>query len=111
MKASWDNYLKSQLKDAKFQELFEQELQALELGIALAEERRKRGLSQEHIASKMGTSAPQLSRTEHAPERANVKTLIRYADAMDLELRFVLRPKPAKSARRRQKGSEPATAD
>ncbi len=111
MKASWDEYLKSQLKDEEFRKVYEQELKALEVGIAFANERRKRGLSQERMASKMGTSAPQLSRTEHSPDRANVKTLLRYADAMDLELRFVLRPKPPKSTRRKSKRPDSASAD
>lgn len=111
MKAKWDDYLKSQLRDKEFREIYNQELKVLEIGVALANERQKRGLSQEGLASKMGTSAPQLSRTEHSPDRANVKTLLRYADAMDLELKFVLRPKPPKSARRRVKGSESASAD
>ena len=111
MKLSWDHYLKVQLKNEKFRELFEQELKALEIGIAFANERRRRGLSQEHLATKMGTSAPHLSRTEHSPERANVKTLLRYADAMDLELKFVLRPKTPKSVRRKIKSPRSATAD
>ncbi len=111
MKAGWDDYLKTQLKNEEFRSIFEQELKALEIGIALANERRRRGLSQEQIASRMGTSAPQLSRTEHSPERANIKTLMRYADAMDLELRLILRPKPPKSARKKQKVSHSATAD
>ena len=111
MKSSWDGYLKSQLKNSKFRTIFEEELKALEVGVALARERRKRGLSQEQIASRMGTSAPQLSRTEHSPERANMKTLMRYADAMDMELFLVLRPKPPKSTHRKLKRSSSATAD
>jgi transcriptional regulator with XRE-family HTH domain len=103
MKARWDDYLKSQLADDEFREAYERELKVLEIGVAFANERRKRGFSQERMASKLGTSAPHLSRTEHSPEHANVKTLLRYADAMDLELRFVLRPKPPKSARRKAK--------
>ena len=35
---------------------------------------------------KMGTSAPQVSRTERKPERANVQTLMRYADAVGMTL-------------------------
>jgi hypothetical protein len=34
----------------------------------------------------MGTSAPQVSRTERKPERANVQTLMRYADAVGMML-------------------------
>lgn len=112
MKASWDEYLKGQLKNQRFRTVFQQELKALEIGIALAKERRRLGLSQEQIASRMGTSAPQLSRTEHSPERANMKTLMRYADAMDLELHLVLRPKPPKSVRKKHRNSSSsATAD
>jgi transcriptional regulator with XRE-family HTH domain len=110
MKKNWEHYLRSQLKNERFREAFDQESRALEIGIALASERRRRGLSQQHIAAKMGTSAPQLSRTEHSPERANVSTLIRYADVMNMELHFVLRPRPTKSARR-GKREDSATAD
>ena len=111
MKTDWNNYLKKQLKDEGFRRVFEQEMKALEIGITLAKERRRRGLSQEHVAARMGTSAPQLSRTERSPERANKKTLIRYADAMDMELHLVLRPKPPKSVRRKLKSLGSATAD
>ena len=51
------------------------------------------GLTQAEVAEKIGTSAPQLSRTERKPENANMRTLIRYAAAvgMDLDIRLVAR--------------------
>jgi len=45
------------------------------------------------LARKMGTSTPQLSRTERRPENVNMRTLMRYAKAvgMDLDIRLVVR--------------------
>lgn len=42
--------------------------------------------AQEQVARQIGTSAPQVSRTEHRPEHANVQTLMRYADAVGMTL-------------------------
>jgi transcriptional regulator with XRE-family HTH domain len=93
MRINWDRYLRKQLKNPRVKRAFDQEWGALAIGVALAQERQKLGLTQEHVAERMGTSAPQLSRTERQPEHANISTLMRYADALDLKLDFVLRPK------------------
>ena len=65
----------------------------MKIGLALANQRRQKGLTQAEVAEKIGTSAPQLSRTERKPENANMRTLIRYAAAvgMDLDIRLVAR--------------------
>ncbi len=65
---------------------FEEEKKVLNLGIALAQERRRKRLTQEDVAKRIGTSAPQVSRTERKPERTNVRTLMRYAEAIGLKL-------------------------
>ncbi|MGA2278401.1 MAG: helix-turn-helix transcriptional regulator, partial [Terracidiphilus sp.] len=72
---------------------YEEETQVLKIGLALANQRRQKGLTQAEVAEKIGTSAPQLSRTERKPENANMRTLIRYAAAvgMDLDIRLVAR--------------------
>jgi transcriptional regulator with XRE-family HTH domain len=90
---SWDAYLKQQLKNPKVRQAFEEESRILDLGIALAKSRASRGLTQEAVAKRIGTSAPQISRTEKAPENANVKTLMRYADAIGMELKVKLVPR------------------
>jgi transcriptional regulator with XRE-family HTH domain len=69
---------------------FEEEKRVLNIGIALARERKRKGLTQEEVARHIGTSAPQVSRTEHRPERSNVQTLMRYADAVGMMLRMKL---------------------
>jgi ribosome-binding protein aMBF1 (putative translation factor) len=91
MKSSWDAYLGRQLKKPEVRKAFEEEKRVLNIGIALARERKRKGLTQEEVAQQIGTSAPQVSRTERRPERTNVQTLIRYADAvgMILDMRLV----------------------
>lgn len=86
MKSSFDTYLALQLKKPKVRAAFEQERKFLNIGVALANQRKKKGLTQEAIAKKIGSSAPQVSRTEHRPEHANVRTLVRYAAAVGMEL-------------------------
>jgi ribosome-binding protein aMBF1 (putative translation factor) len=90
MKSSWDTYLEQQLKKPEVRKAFEEENRLLNIGIALARERRRKGLTQEEVARQIGTSAPQVSRTEHKPERTNVRTLMRYADAVGMMLRMKL---------------------
>jgi len=86
MKSSWDAYLEQQLKKPKVRKTFEEERRVLNIGIALAKERKRKGLTQEAVAKQIGTSAPQVSRTERRPERTNVQTLMRYADAVGMRL-------------------------
>jgi ribosome-binding protein aMBF1 (putative translation factor) len=91
MKTSWDTYLERELKKPRVKRAFEEEKRLLSIGIALVKERKRKGMTQEDVAARIGTSAPQVSRTERRPERSNVSTLIRYADAvgMKLDLRLV----------------------
>ena len=86
MKSSWDRYLSHQLKKPKVNKAFAEEKKVLHLGIALAHERKRKGLTQEDVAKRIGTSAPQVSRTERAPDHTNVQTLMRYADAIGMKL-------------------------
>jgi predicted transcriptional regulator len=90
MKSSWDAYLEQQLEKPEVRKAFEEERRVLNIGIALARQRKRRGLTQEEVARQIGTSAPQISRTERKPERSNVQTLMRYADAVGMMLRMKL---------------------
>lgn len=93
MKNTWDAYLKRQLRKPRVKKAFEEEKRVLSIGITLARERRRKGLTQQEVARKIGTSAPQVSRTERKPEHANMQTLMRYADAvgMTLDMKLVAR--------------------
>jgi transcriptional regulator with XRE-family HTH domain len=67
---------------------FEEETKVLSVGLQLANQRKKQGLTQAELAKRIGTSTPQLSRTERRPENVNMRTL-RYADGMNLDVRLV----------------------
>jgi ribosome-binding protein aMBF1 (putative translation factor) len=91
MKTAWDSYLDQQLADPTVRWALEDETMVLSIGHQLARQRKKQGLPQAELAKKIGTSTPQLSRTERRPENVNMRTLIRYAEAvgMNLDVRLV----------------------
>jgi hypothetical protein len=50
MKSSWDAHLEQQLKKPKARKAFEEEKRVLNIGISLAKERKRKGLTQEAVA-------------------------------------------------------------
>ena len=94
MKTAWDDYLDQQLTVPSVRQAYEEETKVLSIGLQLANQRRRKGLTQAELAKKIGTSTPQLSRTERRPENVNMRTLIRYAEAvgMDLDVRLIAKP-------------------
>jgi DNA-binding XRE family transcriptional regulator len=93
MKTGWDRYVKQQLKTPAVRKAYEEETKVLNIDLELANQRKRKGLTQAQVAKKIGTSAPQLSRTERRPENVNMRTLMRYAEAvgMDLNIKLVAR--------------------
>ena len=91
MTTAWDDYLKEQLANPQVRRAFDEETKVLSIGLQLAHQRKLKGLTQAQVAAKIGTSTPQLSRTERRPENVNMRTLIRYAEAvgMNLDVRLV----------------------
>lgn len=93
MKTAWDSYVEHELEKPEVRRAYEEETKVLSIGLELANQRKRKGLTQAEVARKIGTSAPQLSRTERRPENVNMRTLLRYAEAigMDLEIKLVAR--------------------
>ncbi|MGA3069701.1 MAG: helix-turn-helix transcriptional regulator [Terracidiphilus sp.] len=93
MKTAWDSYVEYELEKPDVRRAFEEETKVLSIGLELANQRKRKGLTQAEVARKIGTSAPQLSRTERRPENVNMRTLLRYAEAigMDLDIKLVAR--------------------
>ncbi len=91
MKTAWDSYLDQQLTNRSVRQAYDEETKVLSIGLQLAKQRKRKGLTQAELAKKIGTSTPQLSRTERRPENVNMRTLIRYAEAigMNLDVRLV----------------------
>lgn len=76
MKTAWDSYLDQQLGDPTVRQTFEEETKVLGIGLQLADQRKRQELTQAEFLRKIGSSTPQLSRTERRPENANMRTLI-----------------------------------
>lgn len=91
MTTAWDRYVKKELRKPAVRRAYEEETRVLKIGLELANQRKRKGLTQAEVARRIGTSAPQLSRTERRPENANMRTLMRYAAAvgMSLDVRLV----------------------
>jgi DNA-binding XRE family transcriptional regulator len=91
MTTAWDRYVKQELRKPAVRKAYDEETSVLKIGLELANQRKLKGLTQAEVARRIGTSAPQLSRTERRPESANMRTLMRYAAAvgMDLDIRLV----------------------
>ena len=91
MKTAWDSYLDQQLTNPSIRQAYDEETKVLSIGVELAKQRKRKGMTQAELAKKIGTSTPQLSRTERRPENVNMSTLIRYAEAvgMNLDVRLV----------------------
>ena len=90
VKTAWDEFVQEQMQDPKVRASCQEESRLLSIGIELARLRKSRGLTQAQLAQTMGTSTPQLSRTERRPENATMRTLMRFADAMGMEIEFKL---------------------
>ena len=89
--STWNSYVNRELKKPEVRQAYEAETKVLRIGLELANQRKSKGMTQEEVAKKIGTSAPQLSRAERRPENVTMRTLIRYAEAvgMDLDIRLV----------------------
>jgi DNA-binding XRE family transcriptional regulator len=78
-------------KSREFRESFDAARQATEIARELARIRKLEGVSQAEIAKRLKTSQQAISRIEHPEyEGHTVRTLVRYAESLGRELRFVL---------------------
>lgn len=64
------------------------------LGTRLGELRRKSGLTQIVVSSRMGSTQPALARLEKGEMKPNLRTLARYAQAIDQEMEITFSGSP-----------------
>jgi ribosome-binding protein aMBF1 (putative translation factor) len=82
---------KERRKSPDFREAFDEARQATEIARELARIRRAEGVSQAEIARRLKTSQQAISRMEHPDyEGHTLRTLVRYAESLGRELRFVV---------------------
>ncbi len=81
--------LREELKDPGFRRQYEEERQALQLAIKIAALREQKGLSQQDLAKRMGTSQQAISRIESGQyEGFTLKTLERIAEATGMKVKI-----------------------
>lgn len=74
---------------AEFRAAHDAARQATEIARVLAELRQHRGLSQEEVAKRLGTSQQAISRLEHPDYHGHtLRMLVRYAEALGARLEF-----------------------
>jgi len=74
--------LREDLEDPEFKAHYKKERQALKLAMKIAKLREKRGLSQQQLAKRMGTSQQAISRIESGEYQGfTLKTLEKIAEA------------------------------
>lgn len=81
--------LREELKDPEFKRHYEDERQALTLAIKIAALREQKGLSQQELAKRMGTSQQAISRIESGEyEGFTLKTLEKIAEATGMKVKI-----------------------
>ena len=81
--------LREELKDPEFKRHYENERQALKLAIKIAALREQKGLSQQELAKRMGTSQQAISRIESGEyEGFTLKTLEKIAEATGMKVKI-----------------------
>jgi ribosome-binding protein aMBF1 (putative translation factor) len=81
--------LREELKDPEFKRHYDEERQALKLAIKIAALREKKGLSQQELAKRMGTSQQAISRIESGEyEGFTLKTLEKIAEATGMKVKI-----------------------
>lgn len=76
---SFRNHLDQQYgkKGTEKREIYEQEFEAFKLGVMLKELRKEKGLTQEQLAEKCGTTKTYISRIENNASDIRLSTLMR----------------------------------
>jgi DNA-binding XRE family transcriptional regulator len=76
---SWDDHLNQKYGETGTQtrEKYEQEFEAFKLGVLIQEARKKRHLTQEELALKVGTTKNYISRVENDASDIRLSTLMR----------------------------------
>ena len=91
---SIENDLKRELKDPKFREGYEKEKRKFELGYQIFLARERLGITQQELASRIGTRQSNISRLEFGNYNFTVEMLGKIARALNLELEVKLVEKP-----------------
>ena len=79
------DHLNEEMKDERFRTAYEEEKRLLDLGLAIADARERRGISQKELAQKCRVTQQQLSKIENGIN-CNLLTFIKVSSALGLDL-------------------------
>ena len=82
---TFDSHLKEKLKNKRFQKMYEEEKELLDISLKILEARTEQNLSQAELANRAHITQQQLSRIENGMN-FNIKTLLKLCDALDLSI-------------------------
>ncbi|MBI3659121.1 helix-turn-helix transcriptional regulator [Candidatus Acetothermia bacterium] len=83
--------MKKQFENPEFRKAYEEGLEALRVGVKVAQLREKLGLTQTQLAAMLHTSPSVISRIENG-ENVELKTLQKIAQALNAKLKIELVP-------------------
>jgi len=83
---NYEKHLKSELKDKEFKEMFEKERCKLKISYEMAQLRKKKKMSQEFLAKKLGTSQSVVARMEAGKQNFSLNTLQKIANVFNCGL-------------------------
>lgn len=95
---SFEDYLAEELKDPEFKRGYEEEKNKLDLGYKIRQARERLGITQQELASRIGTRQSNISRLEFGNYNFTVEMLRKIADALDMSLEVKLIQKPLRRA-------------
>ncbi|GIW04339.1 MAG: hypothetical protein KatS3mg059_0959 [Thermomicrobiales bacterium] len=95
-------------RDPRLRERWEETALARALAIWLVQQRAARGLSQKDLARMLGVSQPTVARWESGEHVPEIKTLLRLADVLGLQLHLDIRAPSGKTSTEntRDRGSD-----
>lgn len=88
--SNWNQWKNKQLRDPEIRNAYEDAKIEMDIGVALAEIRKKRRLTQTQVAALLGTSDAQIIRLEKGMANPTLRTLRRIADVLGLKLEIRL---------------------
>ena len=81
-------YIENLRKDPKFQKLYQQQSQLLDIAIVISELREKHKMTQKKLAKAMGTNQSVISRIERGIENISLKRLFKLAEALGAQVKI-----------------------
>ena len=93
MSVSWDEVRAQMMLDPAVQAEYDHIVPAMEIAFALADARRKTGLTQSEVAIRMGTSQAAVARLESGKINPSWDVISRFAEAVGARAEMALVPR------------------